>query len=221
MIKLKNRRQPGPNGFMYNEKRTGWKSWVVDPTSQWDFALLVTRYREHALANPGLALPTDTKTIEDMMDLANALRYAQIAGADIYITRTGDSAPKTIAHNNQVGRVAQVAVGAKIIIEWIKSKEEAVSQDVATDRARVCVACPKHGSGDWTRYFTEPAAAAIKLEYARRTGMNLSTPFDDRLNVCEACNCPMKLKVHMPIERIREGLSENQRAKLDPICWIP
>lgn len=225
MIKLKNRRQPGPNGFMYHEKRTDWKSWLVDPTSQWDFNLLCQRYREHAIANPGLAMPTDVKTIEDMMDLANALRYAQIAGADIYITRTGESAPKTQAPHNPVRAVRQVAAGANIIIEWIRSGEEAVPTPVSAARAKLCVdrdggPCPQHGKGDWTKYFTEPASAAIKKEYERRKEMNLSTPYDDKLQICDACSCPLKLKVHIPIDRARSGLKDDQRSRLDPLCWL-
>lgn len=225
MIKLKNRRQPGPNGFMFHEKRTGWKSWEVDPTTQWDFALLCQRYREHALANPGKALETDPTKIADFLDLANALRYLQIAGADIYVTRTGESAPKPPARNSLGSSVAQVAAGAKITIEWINSGEEAVAPAVSVARAKICVdrdgqPCPQHGKGDWTKYFTEPAAAAIKREYERRKEMQLSTPYDDKLQICDACQCPLKLKVHIPIERARSGLTAEQKAKLDPLCWL-
>lgn len=218
MIKLKDRRKPGPNGFMYHERRTDWKSWIVDPTSQWDFGLLCQRYQEHARLNPGLAMPVDLKTIEEMMDLANALRYAQIPGADIYITRTGESAPKAPAPRNPV---VQVVAAGRVLVEWIKSGEEAVPVAVANKRAEVCATCPQNGTGDWTRYFTEPAQAAIKREYERRKEMKLSTPYDEQLRVCEACDCPLKLKVHMPIDRIRQALTGEQKGRLDPRCWIP
>src|SRR5882724_7903917 len=96
MIKLQDRRKPGPNGFMYHEKRTNWKSWEADPVCQWDFDLLCSRYRDHARANPRLALETDIEKIRSMMDFANAARYARIQGADPYYVRTG-ATPKRVA----------------------------------------------------------------------------------------------------------------------------
>ena len=50
--------------------------------------------------------------------------------------------------------------------------------------------------------------------------MDLKTSKDAELNVCQACLCPLKLKVHTPMSLIQKRLKPEQRAELDPKCWI-
>jgi len=38
--------------------------------------------------------------------------------------------------------------------------------------------------------------------------------------VCEACLCPMKAKVHVPIHHIKKHMKPEVQAKLDLRCWI-
>jgi hypothetical protein len=215
---------------MYTERRTGWKSWEVDPVSQWDFALLVTRYREHALANPGLAMPTDIKTIEDMMDLANALRYLQIPGADMYVTRTGESAPKILAPvpdrqgrgvlASVVGRARNIAAGQRTLSEWWGEGGKPVLRQVANERAKICADCPQNGSGGLLAVFTVEAAAKIQHSFEELNDQKMATPHDERLGVCKACDCPLRLKVWTPMVHILKNMPADQKNKLDPKCWI-
>jgi hypothetical protein len=48
----------------------------------------------------------------------------------------------------------------------------------------------------------------------------LSTMVDAQLNVCVACLCPLKLKVHAPLEFIARHMDPETRAALDPQCWM-
>ncbi len=229
-IKLADRRKPGPNGFMYHEKRTGWKSWVVDPISQWDFALLCRRYQEHAKANPGLALETDMARIELMMDFANAARYAQMAGAESYFTRTSEALPKTMAPQQArqrpgalasvVGRARNVAAGQKTLAEWWGKGGKPVDQTTANDRAAVCVKCPQNGSGGLLAKFTVAAAANIQESIEELNDLKMKTRYDDALGVCDACDCPLRLKVWTPLEHIVNNMPIQTKEKLDPSCWI-
>lgn len=235
MIKLKDRRKPGPNGFMFHEKRTGWKSWEVDPVSQWDFALLCRRYQEHAKSNPGLALPTDMGTIEQMVDLANALRYARIAGTESYWERTGPFPKRTApqqAHSpqvqaggffqNVVGHAKNLEAGRRTLSDWWGAGGKPVAEELANVRGSVCVGCPQNDSGGLLAKFTVEAAAKIQASIEELNQQKLVTIHDHRLesHVCRACDCPLLLKVWTPIEHIVKNMPAETKAKLDRSCWI-
>ena len=51
----------------------------------------------------------------------------------------------------------------------------------------------------------------------------MSTIYDEKLHLCSACACPLKLKVHVPISWITKRLTPEQmeRLKEAPACWIP
>jgi hypothetical protein len=48
----------------------------------------------------------------------------------------------------------------------------------------------------------------------------LKTDLDHALNICQACLCPLKLKVHVPLDLIRKHLSPQAKSALDTHCWI-
>jgi hypothetical protein len=129
--------------------------------------------------------------------------------------------PATPFQRSLPSRLKSVAAGGSVLVEWLRDGAEAVPKELATKRAAVCAECPKNGKGDFTRWFTVPVSEAIHAEIERKNQMRLSTPFDDRIEVCEACLCPLKLKVHMPINRIRDNLPAESHRDLDPSCWIP
>jgi len=79
-----------------------------------------------------------------------------------------------------------------------------------------------NGQGDFTQWFTVPAAELIRRRVEKAQGRGLTTPRDDMLNLCLACHCPLKLKVHVPIKWIDRVLSAEQKEKLKggKDCWI-
>lgn len=87
-------------------------------------------------------------------------------------------------------------------------------------RAAVCVECPLNGKGGWESYFTVPVSNAIRRELERKRTMKLETQFDDRVGVCEACSCPLQLKIWLPIENILSKVQPAQFDALAPGCWI-
>jgi len=95
-----------------------------------------------------------------------------------------------------------------------------VEQTLADSRAAICADCPKNDGGDFTAYFTEPIANKIRTQLEIRGDLQLRTPSDEKLTVCSACDCPLKLKVWVPLDHILAHTSPEVKTKLDPRCWI-
>ena len=120
-------------------------------------------------------------------------------------------------------RAKELVAGAKTLIEWIDSGDNAVGQDLANHRAIICSTCPKNEPGDFTKWFTVPAAELIRRQVQKAQTRSLSTVRDEQLNLCTACHCPLRLKVHVPIDWITKRISPDQMTNLRqaPACWIP
>lgn len=116
--------------------------------------------------------------------------------------------------------IRNVAAGSRILVEWIVSGAEAVAPELANQRAAVCASCPLNETGDWLRWFTVPVAAEIKKALDTKATWKLSTPSDDRLMVCGACSCPLKLKVHMPLDKFYDKMTDEAKNALAEGCWI-
>lgn len=213
-IRLKNRHQCPPGGFQFTQRETGWNR------QAWDFRSLCVELQKHRIANPKFHLPTDLGEIMDEVDDANAQRVLAIRGADIYVVSTEGSPPKLSAP-----RPRAVGGGANSLLSGIELLKDMLEDDpvapaVSNTRAAVCVACPQNGRGDWKRYFTVPAAQKIASMLEARTGMKLATPLDDKLGICEACSCPLKLKVHFSDEVVAKNTSREVLDKTPDFCWM-
>jgi len=221
MITLKERYKCPPNGFQFVQPETNWG----EGQKWWDFEQLCRELYNHRVANPRFNLPTDINHIRAEVDRTNALRCLSIKGADIYVVQDQSTVPKyTAPHLPQPavggGSVSTLAAGVDTLKSWMGKGGKPVSELLSNARAEVCVKCPKNGKGGWTHYFTVPAAAVIQREVEYRNRMKLSTPSDSQLGVCEACLCPLKLKVHTPLSDIIEHMPDDVKAALDPGCWI-
>lgn len=119
-----------------------------------------------------------------------------------------------------MGEIARVIKGSKGPLGWIRSGRGAVPHDQAVSRAAICLTCPKNGSGPLTQWFTEPASEFIKKEIESRGDFKLETQYDAALGVCEVCYCPLKTKVHEPLDIAIASLDQEQRKELPERCWI-
>jgi len=99
-----------------------------------------------------------------------------------------------------------------------------VDKDVAERRAAICTSCPANDTKTTLySWFVTSVASEIEKMYEMMNGINLSTSNDGNLGVCEACECPMKAKVHVKIEHIRKHMPKDVPDKLrgkNPGCWI-
>lgn len=185
-------------------------------------------------ANPALVAKhnwsVEWNTVADEVDAYNAAICERMGWTD-FINQPGAGAPPTpkfkalqpLAEKQLsavAAKVKKVWQGVKTINDWIESSAAAVPPEQAQRRADTCVACPLNGQGGLEEWFTKPAAAAIKLQMEKLGQRQLVTTVDEKLNVCSACLCPLRLKVHAPLEFISPHLGDDTRALLDPKCWI-
>ncbi len=131
-----------------------------------------------------------------------------------------DASKKNTLLGNAVGGVKRVAAGVGLLIEWVGESGKVVEKPLAEQRAEVCTICPKNGKGGFTDYFTVPAAERIKKQLEIKNDLQLQTSRDEDLRVCEACLCPLKLKVWTPLGHILKHMKEDVKKELHSKCWI-
>ena len=233
--RLKSRVRGIPHGLKFNQPEIGWESVkVVGRAPSWE--QLVTALIAARAANPAQAQKhgwsLDPAEVADEVDAYNSRLCLEHGWQHFLVDGAMPSrpVPKVSAPSPSekkelaavAGRVEKIWTGIKTLNEWIDSGEPAVESGLSAQRAAVCAKCPKNGPGDFTSWFTRPAAAAIKRQMERLEQRQLSTPDDARLNVCEVCLCPLRLKVHTPMKYVLPHLSAAVQADLRavPGCWI-
>ena len=120
-----------------------------------------------------------------------------------------------------MSEILKVIKGAKSPLSWLLSGRGPVDRTLATARAQVCTTCPMNGKGPLTDWFSIPAAELIRMAIEARHDYKMETPHDAALGVCEACYCPMKTKVHEPIDLIVSEMPQADKEALWKSCWIP
>lgn len=230
--RLKSRQHQIPNGFRYIQAQTNWRSRSFE-----SFDSIVRALIRHRQGRPDLiakhAWATDYNAVADEVEQFNVnlcLKHGWVNYLE-GMESGGSSLPKTRPPSPANVESVAVAAGAsskiwsgiKTLNEWIQAGGHPVEAAISERRADVCVACPKNVTGNFTDWFTRPAAGAIKKQIEQLAERKLSTPHDAKLNVCEVCLCPMKLKVHAPIEFIKAHMIDSVLADLQkvPGCWIP
>jgi len=229
MVRLKDRQKQIPNGFQFYLPEARWKA----PSNFPSFTTVCNGLEAVIRANPFLAQkngwPTERAKIEEWVDLYNA-RVCQAMGWDAYITAEGSfSAPKSSPQHQQqtlqslrnaAATIKELVSGARTLMEWVASGDAPVPPEQSLARAIVCTQCPMNEKGDLTRWFVVPAAELIKRTVEKAQQRQMTTPRDEMLHFCTACKCPLRLKVHPPLAWIVKYMSAEQKARLDPKCWI-
>ena len=111
--------------------------------------------------------------------------------------------------------------GATAIAEFLGPSGQPVSWWQATDRSEVCLKCPLNLRLPWWQkvWFWIVAASAIRYMLVARK-LNLVVPCQNKLGVCAACWCPLRLKVHIPLKHIMDYTDEETLDNLHPECWM-
>lgn len=224
MIRLKSRSHQIPNGFKFKLVEAKWEA---IPWSSFD--TIVDAATNVARANPYLAKknnwPTTREGWVDKIDLYNA-KLCESHGWTNFIVDDGGgglSSPKLQALSQSARHVAAGLLSVKEM--W--GAEGPTNREQANVRAKVCCEgapggqrCPFNDTGDWTRFFTVPASNFIRTGLGILKDLNLTTDYDPALNVCTACDCPLKLKVFTRIEHIKAHMPADVLPKLPEWCWI-
>ena len=226
MAHLKSRTEHPPYSFRYLQPETG-------QTKEFEgsFNFVVEQVIKLRQANPFLTerhgWRTDWEGVAEDVDAYNTARC--IAGGWLAFVVLDDGAAPPPAQKKTMGKsagavalgsVKRVAAGVAVLVEWLGSGAKAVDQALADSRAAICADCPRNDGGDFTSYFTEPIANKIRTQLEIRGDLQLRTPSDERLTVCSACSCPLKLKVWVPIDHVLSHTVDEVKNQLDTRCWI-
>ena len=220
------RRKTPPGGWKFRQAETRWENPMPLAGS---FEEAVERIIKHRQANPRFNLPTDFETVSTELDNFTCLR---LNNDPKQCTDAGGAAKKALALLRQ-GRlqagsgsaaggssVKRIAAGVQLLVHWLGSGGEPVGQELADARASVCSDCPLNTKGDWKAMFTVPVAEQVRKQLEMRQALKLTTKYDDKLHVCLACLCPLRLKVHAPTEHILDYTASSVWNALDPGCWM-
>lgn len=220
MNRLIDRQHQIPGGFRFYQPETKWQS---QPWASFDS--IVEALIAHRKGNPAYlekyGWATDRPNVANEVEAYNVHLCEQF-GWTKFISATGgtDPIPKYYPPqqplSNQSGKLV---VGAKSLADWSISGQ-VVDQEQADSRASVCASCPNNLKADVLSFFTAAAGTLIKKELELRNERKLTTVKDAMLSFCDACGCPLKLKVHCPTEIIRKHMTEEIKNALDKNCWI-
>jgi hypothetical protein len=215
-----------PGGLRFLQAETNWS---ITPWSSFESA--VGQIITHRLGNRYLmeknGWSVDPASVAAELDAYNTKIAKEMAWTDYIVEGEPGGPPSFIQppiHRSsglfEASAVARVRSGVQTIAEWEISGGFVVDQAVAESRATVCAGCPKNGKGDLTSWFTVPAAKLIQVQLEAKNNRKLETKSDEALGVCEACSCPLKLKVFCPLDIINSKMSPSVRTELHPGCWI-
>lgn len=219
---LKSRETLPPGGWVFRQPETNWISKFGRT-----FDETVDDIIKHRSANPRFKLSTDWAAVAIELELFTELRLRSMRGAESYLTPTDPKPtrpqrPSIVKDAGAVGanKKPSVVAGVPVLINWLGSGLHPVAKELAEERAAICANCPQNRPGDWRHWFTEKVASVLKVQMEIKNDMALSTPSDDKLNVCKACVCELKLKVWTPLEHITDHMDDDMKRRLDERCWI-
>lgn len=226
MASLKSRQTQIPGGFKFHLPELNWHG---PPFSS--FNTLVDAVVQLVAKNPWLAKkngwPTDRNGVERWVEQYQCSLCLANGWHDYITQMEGDTEPPKSVPPEFMARLQAVAgavrkleAGVQVLLDWEVSGEPPVDRGTAECRALICHLCPKNKPGHMTSWFTIPASEVIRQKLDRLHGLKLFTSVDEKLGVCEACLCPLKLKVHTPLDLCRKHLTPEVKADLDPRCWM-
>lgn len=235
MQRLKDKNRQIPNGIFFRMPQINWDSRKVLGLHP-SFDTLVRAVQSARKANPAHA--QKNKWSLDKETIANEVEQFQVkvclaAGWTSYLTEGGGGAPpfskaQSLASQNQISAAVVVVkklwAGIKTLNDFLDSGEPPVEAELAEKRAAVCVACSKNTAGNFSAWFTAPASAVVTRQLQRLQERKIETSQDAKLNICDVCLCPMKLKVQTPLKFIRTHMSDEMLQDLraaNPECWLP
>lgn len=234
-MRLKSRVRPIPNGFRFKQPEINWDSVkVLGKFPSWEVLVNAVIAMRHG--NPHHRekhqWATDVESVAAEVDAFNVQLCITNGWNQFIIGGSGGAAPRPLPQPRSpdqekllgaaAAKAKKIWSGVKTLNDWLDSHEPPVPWEESEARAAVCIACPLNGKGDFTRFFTIPAAASIKRQLERVNQRGMFGSRDAELGVCEACLCPLVIKTKTPIKFIRphvtgEMIDELRKGK---DCWV-
>lgn len=211
-----------PQGWTYHQPETGWHAPMP---MVYSFDRQVQEIIKMRRLNPAMMLrhkwSVDPRVVGDELERYTRLRCGwpmPIPYQPSAMPILPGIGPLTV---NTTSDIKRLAMGAGMLMAWNDSTDPAVDSATANARAVTCEACPRNRIDKLDDWLKVPIVSALKKRLARLTNaMDLKTPSDARLGLCEACSVPNAIFVHEPMAWIEKKLKPEYRADLDPNCWI-
>jgi len=118
---------------------------------------------------------------------------------------------------NLLERASAYTNGGRVLADWIGNGGIAVDKLVAQERTTVCLTCV-HNQPGWP--LTETVASAIKEQVELKNALELRVAGERGLHTCSICECPLKLKIWLPIEAVTKYQNGDAIRKFPAHCWI-
>lgn len=104
-----------------------------------------------------------------------------------------------------------------ILTSWLGEGAKVVDKPTAEARSQVCLSCPMHTAA----HALEESAANVILGILKiKNQAELVLENENRLAMCGACSCILRLKVWLPLDKIKLETSVEEFNRLAPECWI-
>lgn len=113
--------------------------------------------------------------------------------------------------------IATVVDAAPIMAAWVGSGGHVVDQDIAQARADKCLVCPKRIPTPNVLGF---AADSMKKILELKSRLKLRVVGEKAVGNCGVCNCVNRLRVWMPLEKVKIELTAAELGLLHGECWI-
>lgn len=219
----------------------GWLIWRQDKTQPIDvggvtFQQAVTEMQRFRAVNPYLGMSTNPGEIAKELEewTCERIHYdpqycrpkkkaPEIQTSPMSDTNNGLSrlAPLLGTLGQVAHSVANLKSGASAITEWLGSGGNPVSPQTANTRSQICETCPHNHSRKALSSWTGILADRIKDYVAQKNRLSLHVDNEDRIGACEICDCPLALKVFVPIQHIASHTNPAKLAEFPAYCWIP
>jgi len=123
--------------------------------------------------------------------------------------------------------VKHAAVGGRILVDWLGSGAKPVDIAIAQKRANVCLSgapegkpCPHNRDGHALLQLTASTVRAIAEQMNVREHLRLRVEGEENIHSCALCRCPLKLKIHVPIETILAHTDDETLMAMPSYCWM-
>jgi hypothetical protein len=113
--------------------------------------------------------------------------------------------------------IQAVIQGTRTLAQWmINGKGKRVDAAEAERRALICAGCP---------YNQPPVGCSgcniLALHEAANAVVNGAvTIYDSQLKSCKICGCSLRAKIHLPVDILRNNLTDGQMSSLPKHCWL-
>lgn len=104
--------------------------------------------------------------------------------------------------------------------DWLGDEESPVEPCHSQSRANVCSICPKNVRKPLQEIFSAPFASEVRKQIEYKNHLKLSVLGEDSLHICDACQCVLRLKVHVPIKFIAQNTTREILEDMPDFCWV-